>query len=208
MNPIQSGNLLKEEDKKMSLFCAEIWPEDPTPEYWTNCRDCGLYEQGSRMVWGEGNAMAPIMIILDNPGAREDREGSSFVCGTRQTLQKVAYEAGLDKDKLYVTYILKRRPVRAYDKEQTRTICMRHLEAQLHVQKPAFIICLGNVAVQSFFQNKEIDVKTLRGSWHKVNGFQTTVAYHPLAVRRRPNLYPLLLEDMKFVAAEWRKLNL
>lgn len=35
------------------------------------------------------------MILLDNPGAREDRERNSFICGTRQTLQKAAYEAGL-----------------------------------------------------------------------------------------------------------------
>ena len=83
--------------KPMSDFCSVIWPEDPTPDHLKDCRECGLYKQGSRMVWGEGNPEAPIMVILDNPGAREDREGSSFVCGTRQTFQEVASEVGLDK---------------------------------------------------------------------------------------------------------------
>ncbi len=185
----------------MTSFCPEIWPEDPTPESQLDCRKCGLYQQGSRMIWGEGNPNAPIMLILDNPGAREDRQGNPMVCGTRQTLQKASYEAGLDKSELYVTYILKRRPVRTYDKEQVRTICMGHLEEQLHGHRPGIIVCLGNVAVQSFFRNPEIDVKSLRGSLYKVNGYQTTVAYHPLAARRRPNLYPLFLEDLRFVAA-------
>ena len=185
----------------MTSFCPEIWPEDPTPASELDCRDCGLYQQGTRMIWGEGNPKAPIMVILDNPGAREDREGNTMVCGTRQTLQQAVHEVGLSKDQIYVTYIIKRRPVRAYDKEQTRDICMhRHLDEQLKLQKPALILCLGNVAVQSFFENTEVDVKSLRGSWHEVKGYQTTVAYHPLAIRRRPNLYTLFLEDFTFVA--------
>lgn len=184
----------------MESFCPELWPEDQTPESQKNCQKCGLYEQGTRMVWGEGNPKAPVMIILDNPGAREDRDGKPTICGTRQTLQKSAYEAGLNKEQLYITYILKRRPVRAYDKQKVREICMHHLEEQLNDHCPTLIVCLGNVAVQSFFQNPELDVKSLRGQWHEVNGYRTTVAYHPLAARRRPNLYPLLLEDLKFVA--------
>ncbi|WP_276245357.1 hypothetical protein [Virgibacillus profundi] len=39
----------------------------------------------------------------------------------------------------------------------------------------------------------------------EVDGFQTTVAYHPLAARRRPNLYPLLVEDMRLVSEKLKK---
>ncbi len=185
----------------MHFFCPEIWTEDPTPEAHKDCRECELYRQGSRMVWGEGNPKAPVMFILDNPGAREDREGSPFVCGTRQTLQTAANEAGMASDQLYMTYILKRRPIRAYDKPKTRAICMNHLLEQLQKQQPALVVCFGNVAVQSFFRNPELEVKSLRGSWQQVNGYPTAVTYHPLAARRRPNLYPLLLEDMRLVAS-------
>jgi DNA polymerase len=146
------------------------------------------------MVWGEGNPKAPIMILLDNPGAREDRDGKPFVCGTRHALQQATNQVGLTVDDLYVTYILKRKPTRAYDKEKTRYICMNHLKHQLQVTQPKIIVCLGNIAVQSFFQNQEADVKSLRGKIHDVHGYQTTVAYHPLAIRRRPNLWPLLVD--------------
>lgn len=184
----------------MSNFCASLWPEDPTPEDQKNCCECGLDRHGSRMVWGEGNPQAPIMILLDNPGAREDREGKPFVCGTRQALQQATNQVGLTVDDLYVTYILKRKPTRAYDKDKTRFICMRHLTHQLLVTQPKIIVCLGNIAVQSFFRNQEADVKSLRGKIHDVRGYQTTVAYHPLAIRRRPNLLPLFLEDWQLVA--------
>ncbi len=191
----------------MNDFFLKMLKEEPTPPHLIYCRECGLYEQGTRMIWGEGNPKAPIMIILDNPGAREDNKGESFVCGTRQTLQDVANEAGLKIDDLYITFILKRKPVRAYDKELVRSICMQHLEQQLNEKKPAIILCLGNVAVQSFFQNPDADVKSMRGSWYDVRGFQTTVAYHPLAIRRRPNLRPLFLEDLTFVAERFHNFS-
>ncbi|MEH7124748.1 uracil-DNA glycosylase [Bacillus sp. JJ1532] len=181
-------------------FCPAIWPEERVPEDQKDCRECKLNKHGTRMVWGEGNPGAPIMIILDNPGAREDREGNPYVCGTRFTLQKSANEVGIQPSDLYVTYILKRRPVRAYNKEEARKSCIQHLRVQLAEKKPNFIFCLGNIAVQSFFENPEAEVKKLRGSWHNVNGFPTAVAYHPLAIRRRPNLWPIFMSDWEMLA--------
>lgn len=190
-------------ERLLTELCT-LWPEDPIPEHLKNCSECGLEKHGTRMIWGEGNPQAPIYILLDNPGAREDRENKPFLCGTRQTLQKAANEVGLTADDLYVTFVLKRRPKKAYDKEETRKICINHFLEQIQLNKPKFIFCLGNVSVQSFFQNTELDVKSLRGEWHDMLGYQTTVAYHPLAVRRRPNLWPLFLDDWMFVAKRFR----
>lgn len=188
----------------MSNFVPIPWPEEPIPKFVEDCRECGLYQHGTRMIWGEGNPEAPIMIVLDNPGAREDCNGDLFVCGTRQTLQQAAFEVGLTVNDLYVTYILKRRPTRAYEKETVRNICMSHLDCQLQEKKPKIIFCLGNVAVQSFFQNSDVEVKSLRGNIHEVRGYQTLVAYHPLAVRRRPNLWSLFINDWKELANLYR----
>lgn len=174
-------------------------PEDPVPCDAFDCRDCGLYLHGTRMVWGEGMPFAPVFVVLDNPGAREDRSGEPFVCGTRETLQKAAVQADISLDDLYISYILKRRPRRAYDKPRTRAICIKHLERQLRVMKPQLVFCLGNVAVQSFLGDPEADVKSLRGQWLSARGLPSAVSYHPLAVRRRPNLYPLFLDDWRML---------
>lgn len=185
----------------MTDFVPALWPEEQVPKDVVDCKECGLYKHGTRMVWGEGNPEAPIMLVLDNPGAREDRNSNPFVCGTRQTLQQAANEVGLTGIDLYITYILKRKPTRAYEKETVRSICMRHLENQLQMKKPKVIFCLGNVAVQSFFQNADVEVKSLRGTIQRVKGFQTIVSYHPLAIRRRPNLWPLFIKDWEDLAA-------
>jgi uracil-DNA glycosylase len=83
---------------------------------------------------------------------------------------------------------------------------MNHFEDQLQTKKPKVVFCLGNVAVQSFFKNPDVEVKSLRGSIQEVRGFPTLVAYHPLAVRRRPNLWSLFMDDWKELAKLFRGL--
>ena len=190
----------------MDNSCPTIWPEEMPPKGAENCMDCGLFHH-SRMIWGEGNPNAPVMILLDNPGARENREGNPFLCGTRETMQKAAYEAGFRDQDLYVTYVLKRRPIRAYDKAKAREACMQHLLVQLQSKSPRLVFCLGNVATQAFFADQGAEVKTLRQEWHSPMGILTAVSYHPLAVRRRPNLWSHFLSDWKFLKSACHEIH-
>jgi DNA polymerase len=184
-------------------FLPELWPEDPVPAVFENCSRCELCRQGSRMTWGEGNPKADIIVILDNPGLREDKGGNPFVCGTRQTLQLAAASAGLGQKDIYITYILKCRPVRKYEKEEARGICLSHLEYQLHRNDYRIALCLGDTAVRAFFDDPGASVKSTRGIWHTKRGLPVRTSYHPLAVRRRPNLYSIFLNDWKEVAANY-----
>ena len=108
------------------------------------------YAPRNRVLYGEGNPKAPIVIILDNPGARENKEGKGYVCGTRQTLQKAIYEANLKAHDIYITYLLKCRPLRKYDKEKARQFSMPYLVRQIETIRPRFIVCLGDVVVSGY----------------------------------------------------------
>ncbi len=179
-----------------------ILPEHIPPVNSQSCRQCELSTHGSRIIWGEGNPSAPVFVVLDNPGAREDKDGRPFLCGTRKTLQRAIHESGLSLDTVYVTYILKCRPRRAYDKPAARITCIKYLWGQLDALAPDIVVCLGNTACQAFFENPETEAKTLRGEVHTVKGYKTIASYHPLAVRRRPVLYRYFLEDWNLVARQ------
>src|SRR5699024_8516108 len=92
----------KNKRRHMMSDCMIPWLEEPVPHNDQHCKRCGLYTHGSRMIWGEGHPEANVMIILDNPGEREDSEGVEYVCGTRRTLRQAAAHVGLSKDDLYV----------------------------------------------------------------------------------------------------------
>ena len=159
------------------------------------------------MIWGEGNPKAPILVILDNPGERENREGNPYICGTRQTFQQAVHDVGLNR-MTYISHPFSKENLSAHTikKRLVRFACSIWINS-CRKKKPSLILCLGNVAVQSFFQDSETEVKTLRGSWHEVQGYPTTVAYHPLAVRRRPNLHSLFMQDLALVAERFHRLN-
>ncbi len=179
-----------------------ILPEDTAPINSRFCRLCELYQHGTRVIWGEGNPGAPVFVILDNPGAREDKKGHPFLCGTRETLQQAAYEAGLDANSLYVSFILKCQPRRAYDKPSARATCIKYLWGQLQSSNPEIVVCLGNTACRAFFENPKVEVKNLRGKIHLVKTYKVAVSYHPLAVRRRPVLYKYFIQDWKLTVEQ------
>lgn len=185
-----------------------ILPEEQVPNGIEHCEICELSKQRNRVVWGEGNPKAPLMLILDNPGAREDREGNSFLCGTRETLQFGMREAGIDVNDVYVTYLLKCRPMRAYNKPGARAACLPHLQLQIFQKQPLVLFGFGNVVAETLFTDMEsATVKELRGSWYEWQGTPISFTYHPLAVRRRPNLLRFFVEDLKALKEKWKEIQ-
>ena len=185
----------------------KLWLEDPIPQAYQNCQRCSLSQQRSRIIWGEGNPDALIFVLLDNPGAREDRLGQPYVCGTRQTLYAAATHAGLGEADLYLTSVLRCRPLRKYDKEESRAVCLQFLREQIASKMPRLVVCLGNVAARAYLGNNEAEIKTLRGEVSIHNRIPTFFSYHPLAVRRRPNLQRLFLHDWLLAAVYYRSLK-
>ncbi|TBL77339.1 uracil-DNA glycosylase [Paenibacillus thalictri] len=185
-----------------------LLPEEAVPHGLQHCERCELAKQRTRVIWGEGNPEARLIMILDNPGAREDRQGNSFLCGTRETLQHGMREAGLEIDSVYVTYLLKCRPIRAYNKPEARDACLTHLQMQLLEKRPLVLFGFGNVVAEALFPGREnASVKELRGSWHEFQGIPVGFTYHPLAVRRRPNLMRFFVEDLVALKKKWENVQ-
>ena len=78
--------------------------------------------------------------------------------------------------------------------------CIEYFYEQVKDHKPKVILCLGNVALQTLFDDDSAEVKKFRGQWHLWNGLPLAVSYHPLAIRRRPNLFPYAILDWEIVA--------
>jgi len=184
-----------------------ILPEEAAPQDLQHCDRCELSKQRTRVIWGEGNSSASLLMIMDNPGAREDRQGDSFLCGTRETLQRGMREAGLDIGSVYVTYLLKCRPIRAYNKPVAREACMPHLQIQLLNKQPLVLFGFGNVVAETLLSGENASVKELRGNWHEFQGIPIGFTYHPLAVRRRPNLMKFFVDDLIALKEKWEELQ-
>jgi DNA polymerase len=108
-------------------------------------------------VIGQGRPGADVMLIGEQPGDREDREGAPFVGPAGKLLDTALERAGIDRDEVYVTNAVKhfkwdpRGKRRIHKKPNTEEIraCNPWLQAELNVVKPKVIVCLGATAAQA-----------------------------------------------------------
>lgn len=184
-----------------------LWPEDAPPPKSIPCDTCELATHSPTLVWGEGHPEAPLWILLDNPGSRRTKEGTSFVCGTRETLYQAVAETGFRADDLYLTFVVRRQPRRSYQKPTERRRCLQNFREQLQRWHPKAMICLGEVALKALTNQADTTLSQYRETWTPYEEAWITASYHPLAVRRRPNLHGDFIRDWRFVRATFPNLG-
>lgn len=162
-----------------------------------NCQRCGLAQQRTRLVFGNGRANARIMLIGEAPGSNEDREGKPFVGNAGQLLDKILQAIQLSRPEIYVTNVVKCRPPENRDPlpEECQT-CFPILKRQIEIIEPQFILLLGRVAARVML-NTEESIANIRGKIFELFGAKAVVTYHPAALLRNPELKRSTWEDVQ-----------
>jgi len=122
-----------------------------------NCRNCDLWRNATQTVFGEGTSRPRIMLIGEQPGDEEDKQGRPFVGPAGRFLDRLLTEAGIDRKKVYVTNAVKhfkwepRGKRRIHKKPNAREIeaCRPWLDAEIADLRPSVIVCLGATAAQA-----------------------------------------------------------
>jgi len=175
------------------------------------CTRCPLYARATQTVFGEG-ATGGLMLVGEQPGDVEDREGKPFVGPAGALLREVLAEAGIAAGDTYVTNAVKHfkwRPSgkrRIHDKPNASEIraCAHWLELELAAVEPDLVVCLGATAARALF-GRTLRVGELRGRPHAVPpDLAVLVTIHPSAVLRagdaRAERRAELLEDLTLAA--------
>lgn len=179
------------------------------------CRGCELCEDATATVFGEGPEAAPLVLVGEQPGDREDRAGVPFVGPAGQLLDALIAEAGLSQQTMYKTNAVKHFRHRAQEGRRLHvTPAMRHvvacrpwLEAELQALRPRAVLCLGATAARALLGPSlifsEVRGAPLACAWAP----WLLVTHHPAAVLRaaeeplRQRLRQELVEDLRRCAA-------
>ncbi|MFL5819426.1 MAG: UdgX family uracil-DNA binding protein [Solirubrobacteraceae bacterium] len=136
-------------------------PERPTlkrlRESAADCRGCGLWQDATQTVFGEGLKRARIMMVGEMPGDREDLAGRPFVGPAGRELDRALEAVGIDRRDAYVTNVVKhfkftprgKRRIHQRPKQQEITACYPWLEAELAQVRPDALILLGSTAAKA-----------------------------------------------------------
>lgn len=176
------------------------------------CRGCDLYAHATQVVFGEGPRDSKIIMVGEQPGDEEDQKGHPFVGPSGRLLGKAMREAGLDREKIYVTNAVKhfkfvergKRRIHAKPSLGEISACRPWLEAELNVIGPELVVCLGATAAQSLM-GSQFRITAERGKFFRHRWAKELVAtVHPSAILRMPERfdeeYDLFLRDLRIIA--------
>ena len=121
------------------------------------CKGCELWEPATQVVFSAGNPRAPMVLVGEQPGEAEDRQGIPFVGPAGKLLQRALSDAGVAVGDVYVTNAVKhfrftergKRRIHATPQVSHIQACRPWLEAELTNVNPTLIDCLGATAARS-----------------------------------------------------------
>jgi uracil-DNA glycosylase family protein len=186
-----------------------------------HCEGCPLYANATQTVFGAGPARADVVMVGEQPGDVEDRQGKPFVGPAGRLLDQMLAEAGIDRHRVYVTNAVKhfkwtpRGKRRLHGKPNSREIfaCRPWLEAELEAIKPDLLVLLGSTAAQSLL-GRQFRITKHRGEPQETEWAPWTMAtYHPSALLRSidipggDQLRHDFLADLKLVARKLASLK-
>jgi len=179
------------------------------------CRKCSLWRTRKHPVFGEGPPDAEIMLIGLGPGRQEDLQGRPFVGAAGKFLDQLLEIAGLRRDEVYITNVMKCfLPENKATEDQIKA-CTPYLDQQIEIICPKLMITLGNVATSYIFgkfglktdsmerlHGKVFEISTLTFSAHLIP------MYHPASALRNPPLKNRLIEDWKELRLKLKEMKL
>jgi uracil-DNA glycosylase len=178
-----------------------------------SCRACPLWKDATQTVFGEGPPDAEIMLVGEQPGDREDREGRPFVGPAGLLLDRALADAGVDRKRAYVTNAVKHfkfepRGKRRLHKRPNASeirICRRWLFDEIEAIGPRLIVTLGATAAQSL-TGRAIPVRSNRGAvLDAASGLRVFVTIHPSALLRlqdeeeKRSAYASFVNDLRLI---------
>jgi DNA polymerase len=180
----------------------------------SQCREFiqGVYGSAEKVVvFGEGNAQASVVLVGEAPGEQETLLGRPFVGKAGKNLDVFLETLGLAREDIYITNVVKFRPVKVHPRTQSLSnrpptreeidLCFSFLIKELGVIKPAVVVTLGNVALKAVSDDKSAVIGGLHGVPRdiKLYGLHFTLfpLYHPASIIYNRELADTYMEDLK-----------
>ena len=159
------------------------------------CTKCDLCKTRTNAVPGKGNFQSDVIFVGEAPGRNEDRNGEPFIGVAGKKLSIALDEAGISRDDVYITNIVKCRPPNnRVPKTSERETCQEYLKQEISIIKPEIICILGNTAFNSILGGSEIT--KFRGKVVRKDNLLYFLTIHPAATIYNQKLIDVLKSDI------------
>jgi len=159
------------------------------------CTKCDLCKTRTNAVPGKGNFQSDVIFVGEAPGRNEDKNGEPFVGVAGKKLSIALDKAGISRDAVYITNIVKCRPPNnRVPNTDERDTCKEYLKQEISIIKPKLICILGNTAFNSILGGSEIT--KFRGKVVRKDNLLYFLTIHPAATIYNQKLIDVLKNDI------------
>jgi DNA polymerase len=166
---------------------------------------CALKSTATNLVFADGNAEAPLMLVGEAPGREEDLKGLPFVGQSGQLLDRMLSHVGFARaTNVYIANILFWRP--PGNREPTIeevAISMPFVERHIALKRPKVVMALGSISAKQLLQRTD-GITRLRGKWGSYSTAGQTIpliaTFHPANLLRNPINKRYVWRDLLAVA--------
>lgn len=166
------------------------------------CHLCALSKSRTKVVFGEGNTNAEIMIVGDAPSSSDDSTGKVFTGRSGELLTKMLENVlGVSRKDVYMTNVLKCRALDTQSPSPSFAhTCHPYLLKQIALVQPKIIIAFGALAYQYLTSDDSV-MDDVHGTVHEKEGHVVIPTYHPNYLLRNPSAKREVFEDLKKIKA-------
>jgi len=159
------------------------------------CTKCELSQTRTNSVPGKGNFHSSVIFVGEAPGKNEDKNGEPFIGVAGKKLSAALENAGVTRDEVYITNIVKCRPPKnRVPTTNERSTCQEYLKQEISIIKPKIICILGNTAFNSLLGGSEIT--KFRGKVVSKDNQLYFLTVHPAATIYNQELIAVLNRDI------------
>ena len=178
----------------------------------SSIKDCKLKDNGSKIVFADGNIGSKVMIVGEGPGQKEDELGKPFVGDAGQLLNKMLNAIKIKREKIYITNVVNFRPPNNRKPEPSEiNRYSNFLKEHINIIDPKILILMGSTAMESLLGTK-IKISKGRGIWREViinnKTYLTIVTFHPAYLLRQADQKKYSWADLKEIRKKIDELNL
>ena len=190
----------------MRRFYVRLHKLEKIAEKVRSCTNCELCETRTKAVPGKGNFDADVVFVGEAPGRSEDVNGEPFVGAAGKKLDVILEDAGINRNDVYITNIVKCRPPnnRVPSKEEEMA-CNDFINKEIEIINPKIICVMGNTAYGTLLGGKEITKN--HGKIIEKDGKTFFVTFHPAATIYNQKLIDELKKDFKKLSGILRDEN-
>jgi uracil-DNA glycosylase len=150
------------------------------------CTRCPLYRNATQVVPGEGPKHAKVMLVGEQPGDQEDKQGHPFVGPAGRILDRAIVDAGIERRQVFVTNAVKhfkfeqRGKRRLHKRPSAAEIdaCRWWLNLERAIVKPRVVVALGATAGRGVLA-RSVTISAVRGEVLHDGDSDVIVTIHP-----------------------------